>query len=321
MFILTSIVILAITMPLIFWLGPRPKLNARERQTLVPKGLTPEELETWLYTEEAKEDNIVEGAEARIFWADRPEKTEFCVLYIHGFSASRQEISPVPEKISAGLNANLVCARLAGHGHIRKPMEASAEDWLQSVTDAWDMAARIGRKVVIIAVSTGAPLSIWLTQRSADNCKSHCLLFLSPNFQIRHRFGFILTWPWARTWVPKLMGEERAWEPENELVARYWSPRYSINAVIEMQKVVDWVQSTKLESHNIPLATLYMKDDPTINHDAAIAFHEAWRSNLKKLIKVTIDPENVQHVFTGKISAPHRVDWTVRNCLDFLRSV
>ena len=317
---LTVIGLLGLTLLLIFWLAPSPKLDAEPPQTRVPQDLTPAEMAGWLADEEARHGNVIEGAEARIFWASNPEPTELCVLYVHGFSASRQEISPVPEAVSKALSANLVCARLAGHGLSTKPMQASVEDWLQSVTDAWEIASRIGNRVVIVAVSTGAPLSIWLTQRAADSSAVHSLLFMSPNFRIRHSFGFILTWPWAKVWVPKLMGEEREWEPENDLVARYWSNRYSINAVIEVQKVVDWVRRTKLDSCNIPLATLYMAGDPTISHEAAIAFHEAWQADSKELIEVPIDPENVQHVFTGNISAPHRVDWTVETCLAFIRS-
>ena len=318
---LTVIGLLAFVLLVTFRYAPRPKLDAISRQPRVPKGLNPGDLEDWLYADEAQQNNVIKDAEACILWAERRTPTEFCVLYIHGFSASRQEISPVPEKISEMLSANLVCARLAGHGLSRQPMQASAEDWLQSVTDAWDIASRIGKKVIIIAVSTGAPLSIWLSQNSFVSRRLHCLLFISPNFQIRNRFGFILTWPWAKVWVPKLMGRERAWEPENELVAKYWSSRYSINAVIEMQKVVDWARRTELKSSRIPLATLYMEGDPTINHQAAIAFHEAWQADHKKLIRVTIDPENIQHVFTGTISAPHRVDWTVQTCLEFIQSI
>ena len=87
-----------------------------------------------------------------------------------------------------------------------------------------------------------------------------------------------------------------------------------------MQKVVDWVRRTKVDSYNIPLATFYMTGDPTISHETAIVFHEAWRAESKELIEVTIDPENIQHVFTGNISAPHRVDWTVKSCLAFILS-
>lgn len=318
---LIAVGFLGLTLLMIARLAPRPQLAARMPESQVPKDLTPTESANWLDDQETGHGHIIAGAEARVFWSAQGEKTPLSILYVHGFSACRQEISPVPEALSEALSANLVCARLAGHGLDSAQMEATAEDWLQSVTDAWDIASRIGERVVIIAVSTGAPLSIWLTQQINDPDRVHGLLFMSPNFRIRNPFGFILTWPWAETWVPRLMGSERQWEPDNEQVAKYWSNRYSMQAVIEMQKVVDWARHTSLQSHNIPLATLYMAGDPTISHEAAIAFHENWQADQKALVDVTIDPDNVQHVFTGNISAPHRVAWTVQTCLEFIRSL
>lgn len=306
---------------LLFRSKARPKLAKKAPKSLVPEDLTIAESEQWLANQESKIDHITQGAEARIFWSVKGKKTALSILYVHGFSACRQEISPVPETLGDKLSANLICARLAGHGLRQDQMLASAEDWLQSVTDAWEIASRLGDKVIIIAVSTGAPLSIWLTQKVANPSRVHSLIFMSPNFGIRNPFGFILTWPWSEKWVPKLMGKSRQWEPENDQVAKYWSNQYPMQAVIEMQKVVDWTRHTSLRSNQHPLATLYMTGDPTISHKAAVAFHENWQSTKKLLVDVPVDPANVQHVFAGKISAPQRVDWTIRTCLEFIRSI
>ena len=318
---LTVVGFIGLTLLLLFRSGPRPKLAKKTPRSLVPEDLSIPQTEQWLADQEAKNSDITEDAEARIFWSTKDTKTALSILYVHGFSACRQEISPVPEILGDKLSANLVCARLAGHGLRQDQMLASAEDWLQSVTDAWEIASRLGNKVIIIAVSTGAPLSIWLTQKVANPDQVHSLIFISPNFRIRNPFGFILTWPWSEKWIPKLMGKTRQWEPENEQVAKYWSNHYPIQALIEMQKVVDWTRHTSLQSNQHPLATLYMTGDSTISHKAAVAFHENWRSTKKLLVDVPVDPANVQHVFAGKISAPQRVDWTIRTCLEFIRSI
>ena len=42
-------------------------------------------------------------------------------------------------------------------------MKAPAEEWLKSALDGWEIATQIGRNVIIIATSTGAPISVWLT--------------------------------------------------------------------------------------------------------------------------------------------------------------
>ena len=309
-----------ILLALVFRFAPRPRLDPSVPPTQVPDIPVPE-LPDWLADHEAGHSAVIDGAEATIHWADEPQVADLCLLYVHGFSATRQETAPLTGRIAEAMGANVVYTRLAGHGLSDAAMQASAEHWLQSMVDCWEIASRIGRRVVIIATSTGAPLSVWLNQHVVSRDQVHSFIFLSPNFRIRNPFGFLLTWPWAESWVPLLAGREHSWEPENELAGRYWTSRYSTQAVIEMQKVVDWAHRHQLDAGDVPLATLYMEGDPTIDHAAAVAFHENWGSETKTLHQVTVDAENPQHVFAGEITAPHRVDWTVARCLEFLRSV
>ena len=64
-----------------------------------------------------------------------------------------------------------------------------------------------------------------------------------------------------------------------------------------------------------------MKDDPTINHQAAINFHNTWGADHKALHPVDIDIEVPQHVFVGDISAPQRNDWCIEASIKFIQSV
>ena len=315
------LILLGVLIALVFRFGPRPRLNPGVPPSGVPAGLSPAGLEQWLAGHEAAHSAVIEGAEARIVWAHGPALTELCLLYVHGFSATRQETAPLTDRVAARLDANVVYTRLAGHGLSTGSMEARAEHWLQSMVDSWEIAARIGRRVVVIATSTGAPLSVWLNQHVAPRDKVHSFIFLSPNFRVRNPFGFLLTWPWAEKWVPLVIGREHSWEPENELAARYWSSRYGTDALIEMQKVVDWAAANRLNTGDVPLATLYMEGDPTIDHRAAVAFHERWGAARKVLHRVEIDAGNPQHVFVGAITAPHRLDWAEEACVSFIQSV
>lgn len=316
-----AISLIAAILAAIFWFAPRPRLDPVAPPSQVPQDLPIENLPNWLHEHEQSHGHVIEGAEATIEWADGPAVTDLCILYVHGFSATRQEIAPIPERVAGHFNANILHARLAGHGLSENPMTASAEHWLQSMVDAWDIASRIGKRVVIIAVSTGAPLSVWLNEQVADTDQVHSFIFLSPNFRIRNPFGFLLTWPWAESWVPLIVGREHSWEPENELAAKYWTNRYETRAVIEMQKVVDWTAKLKPAGDQPPMATLYMENDPTINHAAAVAFHDQWPASAKQLHQVTLDADNPQHVFAGDITAPHRTDWCVDVCTRFIESL
>ena len=306
---------------IIFLLGPRPKLDPRPRTSELPDNIDLENLSGWLSDYESSQGNVTPGAEATIQWFDGVQKQPLCLLYVHGFSATRQETVPVTDRVAKALGANLVYARLAGHGLTDNGLQMSAEDWLQSMANSWDIASRLGDRVVIVACSTGAPLSIWLAQQLTQGEKPHSLVFLSPNFKVRNPFGFLLTAPWSRHWIQAVIGKEHSWEPENEDAAKYWTHRYSTRALVEMQKLVDWCRRDDKSVQDIPLTTLYMVGDPTISHEAAISFHENWQSDTKALHQVTIDAESPQHVFVGNITAPQRVDWCVDTCVGFLQSV
>jgi esterase/lipase len=324
--LMVLMLILLLLALLAFVLGPRPRLDATAPDPTVPAHLDMTHLKAWLAAAEASVDNLIEDAEARVDWAnpDAPEATEFSFLYIHGFSASRQETTPVTDRLASEFGANMVHARLAGHG-VDPGMDATAEQWLQSVVDAWTIAESVGKRVVIVGTSTGATLAVWLADQTFTRGRIHAMLFMSPNFGIRTRFSFLLTWPWAYHWVPLVIGREHAWDPENELAAKFWTTRYPIHAVIEMQKTVDWVMRLDFSRFDIPLATMYMQNDSTIDPWAAVKVHEAWgrnnRSLRKVLIPVTLDGEAAQHVFVGDITAPHRVDWAVSRFEIFLKQL
>ncbi|MFP6806325.1 MAG: hypothetical protein VB957_03960 [Pseudomonadales bacterium] len=315
---------LAILMLLaIFFIAPRPRLNAVAPETTLPTGMSLDDLDDWIKQTESEVENLVPGAEAGIEWAnkDKRGKTDLCFLYLHGFSATRHETAPVTDLLASEFGANAFHVRLEGHGVGPAGMLAKSELWLQSVVDAWKIASMLGDKIVVVATSTGALLSIWLAQQEASKGKIHALLFMSPNFKIKSPFGFILTWPFARFLVRSLIGKEVSWEPENELAGKYWTSTYSTYSLIEMQKLVDWVSALDLSRHQIPLATMYMKNDTTINAQAAIDGHHRWGSSQKQLIPVTIDGDAEEHVFVGNITAPHRVDWCVAEFTQFLRSL
>ena len=76
------------------------------------------EYAAWLRKAESAYDDIKPGAERTIQWADpdAPQKTPISLIYFHGYSATRQEVSPVCEQVGEAIGANVYFTRLAGHG-------------------------------------------------------------------------------------------------------------------------------------------------------------------------------------------------------------
>ncbi|MDZ7683703.1 MAG: hypothetical protein U5O39_00320 [Gammaproteobacteria bacterium] len=274
-------------------LALRPKLDPAPSFRELPDTNDLQSLADWLDAQEQAVPGLVDGAAAHVRFADpeAPAKRPLCFLYLHGFSATWPETAPVTERLATRFGANIVQARLPGHGVGPEGMLTPAEEWLASVYLSWQIATRLGHKVAIVATSTGAPLSVWLASRPDVPDTLHSLLFMSPNFGIRSRFAFLLTAPLSPYWIHLILGQERHWEPINEAQARYWTSHYSNRALIEMQKVVDWAGKQDVRRFRIPLATMYMKNDPTIDPGAAIGIHRRWGGEPKSLIQAAIDPE------------------------------
>ena len=309
----------SITISVLIWLLARyggPTLNARAPESRVPIGLQYSDLVDWLKTQEDQLP-IVAGAESRILLAGpskdgnglnpkgQDNKTPVSILHIHGFSACRQETAPVAEQLANRLGAHLVEARLAGHGLTSQAMEASAEDWLQSVTDGVDLAHRLGERFLIIGTSTGAPLGCWAAKVLAERYGSPlAMMYMAPNFGINQSFAWLLTLPGSRFFIPLILGATRTWEAESEAVAKYWSTSYSTLAVIEMQKVVDWFEAQSPASWNMPLGIMLGDLDPTISAKKALRVLEKWGDPRSKRLPIPEQETMAQHVFAGDIAGP-----------------
>jgi len=100
---------------IIFAAGPRP--DANDDITFNTSSIG-SDLDAYLAQSESVIPNLVTGVEKEIIWRDpvTKAKTPIAVIYIHGFSATKMEIRPVPEKLAEALGANLFFTRLTGHG-------------------------------------------------------------------------------------------------------------------------------------------------------------------------------------------------------------
>ena len=103
-------------------------------------------LDDYILRSEENIPNLKKDLKKKIYWFSDPGvKSEVAVVYIHGYSASGQEVRPVPDLIAKKLNANLYFSRLTGHGCDSKQMsEAQIQDWLNDAAEAVEIGHRIG---------------------------------------------------------------------------------------------------------------------------------------------------------------------------------
>lgn len=260
---------------------------------------------------------LIPGAEERVVPAAPP--SEWVVVFLHGFSATRQETAPLAENVAAGLGASLVEARLAGHGHIENPMQGVlAEHWMADAERVLTRAAKLGDKLVVIGSSTGATLAAAMLDQPAAE-QIHTLVMLAPNFLPQGAGAAWLTRPGGPLLARLIAGETRCWEPANELQARYWSTCYPTAATIQVMRLVDRANEIMDGEHEQGLLVFYSGDDQVVSPDATLAAYKAYRSPNKLLVEVTDSGDAKDHILAGDIMSPGTTGRIAAQIVDFIR--
>lgn len=283
------------------------------------------DLDGWLADNERKVDAsraIIPGAEKHIHWfQDRANtKTAWSVVYFHGFSATRQEIAPVPEQVADALQANLFETRLRGHGLLSNALTGvRAEDWLEDAAEALSIGAAIGDRIVLIGVSNGATLAMAMAGHPTFGPVS-TLILLSPNFGPSDPNAELLTSPGGPQLAHLVVGETRTWKPHNELQARYWTTSYPVDALVEVMRLVDYVRGQLPMQLSPSLLMFYSPADTVVDPTRITAAFNQISSQYKLLVAIpgSTDPGN--HVLAGNIMSPGNNRFFVDCMAAFARS-
>nr|WP_319491914.1 alpha/beta fold hydrolase [uncultured Desulfobacter sp.] len=309
---------LAIIGVIVFLSGPRVRID----QTISPKKI-PLDIEGYLILREQQFSDVIPGTQKTVRWAWKAnEQTEFSVVYIHGFSATRKETAPLSDVVAKALGANLFYTRLTGHGQTGQAMaDASVNDWLNDVVEAYEIGRRLGKKVIMIGCSTGGTSLAWLAHRAATAGGMDALyacIFLSPNFRPQNRFSALLTWPWGRQIARIVIGKERAVTPENKGHGQYWTTRYPVAALLPMMGLVKLVEKLDLSKICIPSLVIYSPQDQIIHVPSLEQAFKQMRCVKKQLISFTDSADPGQHILAGDIFSPGTSEKLAQMILSFV---
>jgi len=265
------------------------------------------DVDAYLAAREAAFDNITPGVEKRVVWAgETGAKTPVSVIYMHGFSASSEEIRPVPDKVAEALGANLYFTRLKGHGRGGAAMaEPSAGDWIEDMAEAMAIGRLLGERVLVIATSTGGTLAALAAVDPAMSADLAGVVLISPNFEIANSSAPLLTFPAARYWVPLIAGEERSFTPRSEGQATYWTTRYPTVSILPMAALVKHVRGLDFSTTNVPALFIISDADRVVKASAAREVAGAWGAAVELLAKTPREgDDDYAHVLAGDIMSP-----------------
>lgn len=223
---------------IIYFLGPRPskpKLDA----SLPKVGSNLLALEKEINKIEKSQESIKEDNQARIVWHNKEKKkTKYSVVYLHGFSSSQAEAYPIHREFAKRYGCNLYLSRLAQHGKDTAEvfLNLTADELLESAKRAIAIGKRIGKKVIVIATSTGATMALYLASQGIE---FEGLILYSPLIDFYSSALWILDKPWGLQ-IARLVQWDRYAHYQNptKQTKRYWTQKFRLEGAVTLKNLV-----------------------------------------------------------------------------------
>ncbi|RFP89854.1 alpha/beta fold hydrolase [Rhodobacteraceae bacterium 63075] len=273
---------------------------------------------------ESAYDDITEGVQKRVIWAgERETRTPVSVLFVHGFSATSEEIRPVPDRVAEALGANLVFTRLTGHGRPGAALaEASVRDWMEDLAEGLAAARAVGEEVIVMSVSTGGTLAALSALDAEMSAQVKGYVFISPNFGINDPMAPLLTMPGARHVLPLVAGAERSWEPVSERQEKYWTTRYPTVAVFPMAALVKHAVDRDYSDVTVPALFHFSDKDLVVKPEVTRALAARWGGPVTLApLSEKHDVSASHHVIAGDITAPEHTGRAVTLILSWIEEL
>jgi esterase/lipase len=265
--------------------------------------------------------------EARIVWADDSvrQKTEYAIVYLHGFSASQEEGNPVHRRIAAQFGCNLYLSRLSEHGIDTTDalFNMTAESLWESAKQAYAIGKQLGNKVILMGTSTGGTLAL---QLAATYPEIAGLVLYSPNIAINDPNAWILNNPWGLQ-IARLVkgGDYNVAKNNTAIYKQYWNKQYRLEATVQLEEMLETtMNNATFGLVKQPTLTLYYYKDKDHQDDvvkvgpmkdmmAALGTSE----DQERLVAI---PEAGSHVIASPIQSKDIIS-VEKETADFLKTI
>ena len=299
------------------WLTTPPTLGAAPSTIDLPS-----DLDGWLAESEREADSLyglVPGSEKRIRWQQPGERTPLALVNLHGFSATRQELAPLADRVADALEANLFETRLTGHGRERMRLEdVKAEDWIADAREALAIGEAIGDRTVLIGNSTGATLALAMLGHEAMR-NVEAIILVSPNIAPADPAAQWITRPGGPILLRLMAGEYRTWEPLNDRQETFWTTTYPTASTVEVMRLADRAEALFTQPFDYEVLMLVAPGDQVVSPAAAFDAFEAMEVPRKELIEFTDSEDPKHHILAGDIISPGTTDAVADMIVGFLR--
>jgi esterase/lipase len=246
----------------IYFLGPKP--SSPQLITVLPSVPSdPIQLEKYIAALESRH-SIKPDNQARIIWFNdsSKQKTEYAVVYLHGFSASQKEGDPVHIFFAKTFGCNLFLSRLTEHGidTVEPMLNLTADKLWNSAIEAYAIGKQLGKKVILISTSTGGTLALKLAAEFPD---ISALILLSPNIAINNPAAWMLNNPWGLQIAKLIEGKYVVAKDTTAIYKKYWYDKYRIESAVQLEELIETTmkESVFRKIKQPVLLMYYYKDD------------------------------------------------------------
>jgi len=277
------------------------------------------DVEKQIKFDESSVPNLRTNIEKKIIWAEKSsQRTPLSIVFIHGFSATRVEMSPVIEKVAKALGANVFLTRLSGHGQDGDALSnATFDDWISDTAEAINIGEVIGNEVILIGSSTGCSLIHSIIEKQT---KVRSIIYVSPNFGPSSYKGHFLRLPGAKWFIPLILGREHSFTPKNSEHERCWTTRYPTKALFPVK---DSVIAASLANHSkikLPILFWFSDYDKVVSPKATRRIISKMGNNVEifnPILSLKDDPS--KHGVLGDILSPTKTNQGVNKILEWIR--
>lgn len=253
--------IILLLLIIVYFLGPKPQLPKYNNQLpAIPDGNLA--IEQYIAGLEAK-NKLKPDNEARIVWYNDSVKgkTDYAVVYLHGFSASQEEGDPVHQQFAKTFGCNLYLSRLSDHGIETNEamLGLTAEKLWNSAKEAYAIGKQLGKKVILVGTSTGGTLALKL---AAEFPEIAGLILLSPNIAINDPNAWLLNNHWGLQIARLIKGNYNTSSDTTAIYKKYWYSRYRMESTVELEELLEsTMKASTFEKVKQPTLLLYFYKD------------------------------------------------------------
>ena len=287
---------------------PEPVLN----KELPVISLTSSQVGQYVNSREAAVPNIKPGNASELYYVNDSSKaqTDYCLLYLHGFSSSPEEGNPTHVNLGRAFGMNTYIPRLAEHGLISEDalLNMTPDNLWNSAKEALVVAKALGKKVILMGTSTGGTLALQLAADFPDAISA--VILYSPNVRLANKAAILLARPFGLQLGRKISGGKYRILSSDPKTDPYWNIKYRVEAVVYLQQLIEKTMKAKTfkKIFQPMFVGYYYKDKANQDKQVSVSAILWMFSNLgtspDKKVKMAF-PDAVDHVIGCDLTNPN----------------